>query len=54
MTPNNKPNDWDAVLEDLELRRAASRSMGGDDRLAKHRAIGKLDVRARIAYLLDL
>jgi acetyl-CoA carboxylase carboxyltransferase component len=27
--------------------------MGGEERLAKHRAAGKLDVRARIAHLLD-
>jgi acetyl-CoA carboxylase carboxyltransferase component len=27
--------------------------MGGDERLAKHRAAGKLDVRARLAHLLD-
>src|SRR5690349_21314095 len=27
--------------------------MGGDERLAKHRAKGKLDVRARIEHLLD-
>src|SRR4051812_39923369 len=27
--------------------------MGGDERLAKHRGAGKLDVRARIAHLLD-
>jgi acetyl-CoA carboxylase carboxyltransferase component len=27
--------------------------MGGDERLAKHRGAGKLDVRARVAHLLD-
>jgi len=27
--------------------------MGGDDRLQKHRAAGKLDARARVAHLLD-
>jgi acetyl-CoA carboxylase carboxyltransferase component len=27
--------------------------MGGDERLAKHRAAGKLDARARVAHLLD-
>jgi methylmalonyl-CoA decarboxylase subunit alpha len=46
-------DDWDDVLEDLEHRRAASRSMGGDVRLRKHRDAGKLDVRARIDVLLD-
>ncbi len=44
---------WDDVLEDLRLRREVARSMGGDERLRKHRAAGKLDARARIAHLLD-
>ena len=44
---------WDGVLDDLEERRAASRAMGGEERLAKHRAAGKLDARARIDHLLD-
>jgi acetyl-CoA carboxylase carboxyltransferase component len=44
---------WDDVLEDLARRREASRAMGGEERLRKHRAAGKLDVRARIAHLLD-
>jgi methylmalonyl-CoA decarboxylase subunit alpha len=46
-------DDWDEVLEDLEHRRAASRAMGGDERLRKHRDAGKLDVRARIDVLVD-
>ena len=45
--------EWEATLADLEQRRAVSRSMGGEERLAKHRASGKLDARARIAHLLD-
>jgi acetyl-CoA carboxylase carboxyltransferase component len=45
--------DWQEVLDDLEQRRAASRAMGGDERLTKHRNAGKLDARARIAHLLD-
>jgi acetyl-CoA carboxylase carboxyltransferase component len=45
--------DWEETLGDLAARRAASRAMGGDERLAKHRAAGKLDARARIAHLLD-
>jgi acetyl-CoA carboxylase carboxyltransferase component len=44
---------WDEVLDDLARRREASRSMGGDERLQKHRGAGKLDARARVAYLLD-
>ena len=44
---------WDGVLDSLERRREVSRAMGGEERLAKHRAAGKLDARARIAHLLD-
>jgi acetyl-CoA carboxylase carboxyltransferase component len=44
---------WDDVLADLQRRRQASRSMGGEERLAKHRGAGKLDARARVAHLLD-
>lgn len=44
---------WGEALDDLAKRRAASRSMGGEERLAKHRAAGKLDARARLDALLD-
>jgi acetyl-CoA carboxylase carboxyltransferase component len=44
---------WDGVLESLQRRRDVSRSMGGEERLQKHRAAGKLDARARIDHLLD-
>ncbi len=44
---------WEETLEDLDLRRQRSRSMGGDERLAKHRGKGKLDARARLEHLLD-
>jgi acetyl-CoA carboxylase carboxyltransferase component len=53
MTDTGGANGWDEVLEQLEDRRHESRAMGGDERLAKHRAAGKLDVRARVAHLLD-
>jgi acetyl-CoA carboxylase carboxyltransferase component len=46
-------DDWNDVLADLDRRREASRAMGGEERLRKHRDAGKLDVRARIDYLLD-
>jgi acetyl-CoA carboxylase carboxyltransferase component len=46
-------NEWAEVLDDLDARRTTSRAMGGDERLAKHRAAGKLDARARVAHLLD-
>lgn len=44
---------WSEVLADLERRRDASRAMGGEERLRKHRDAGKLDARARVAHLLD-
>src|SRR3954471_17030808 len=44
---------WKETLSDLGLRRQRSRSMGGDERLAKHRGKGKLDARARLDHLLD-
>lgn len=44
---------WQDVLGELETRRAASRAMGGEERLRKHRDAGKLDVRARIERLFD-
>jgi len=46
-------DEWEATLEDLRERRSAARAMGGEERLAKHRATGKLDARARIDHLLD-
>ena len=44
---------WDGVLDNLQAARTVSRSMGGEERLEKHRAAGKLDVRARIDHLID-
>jgi acetyl-CoA carboxylase carboxyltransferase component len=44
---------WDATLADLGRRRDAARAMGGEERLARHRAAGKLDARARVDRLLD-
>ena len=46
-------HDWGEVLDDLQQRRTASRAMGGEERLKKHRDAGKLDARARIAHLVD-
>lgn len=47
------PRDWAETLEDLDRRRQRAWAMGGQERLAKHRANGKLDARARIERLLD-
>ena len=53
MTGDEGAADWELTLADLSERRLASRAMGGEERLGKHRAAGKLDVRARIDHLLD-
>src|SRR5262245_53792796 len=45
--------EWADSLANLAERRQASRAMGGEERLARHRAAGKLDARARMAHLLD-
>jgi acetyl-CoA carboxylase carboxyltransferase component len=45
--------EWEKTLDDLAERRSAARAMGGEERLARHRAAGKLDARARIDQLLD-
>jgi methylmalonyl-CoA decarboxylase subunit alpha len=52
-THDHPASEWTATLDDLRERRSAARAMGGDERLAKHRAAGKLDVRARIDHLFD-
>ncbi|NKY57850.1 acyl-CoA carboxylase subunit beta [Nocardia flavorosea] len=44
---------WKETLEDLDGRRERSAAMGGPERVAKHRAKGKLTARERIAHLLD-
>ena len=46
-------DEWGPALEDLAARRAAARSMGGDEKLANHHAKGALDARQRIDTLLD-
>ncbi len=53
MAVQDGAQDWREALDDLARRRAVSRAMGGEERLAKHRAAGKLDARARIDHLLD-
>jgi len=53
MADRDPSTGWDTTLADLEARRGAGRAMGGEVRLAKHHAQGKLDARARIDHLLD-
>lgn len=44
---------WESILEELARRRAAAQAMGGEARLEKHRASGKLDARQRLQRLFD-
>ena len=44
---------WEPELEELRRRRALAHRMGGDERVARQRAAGKLTVRERIERLLD-
>ncbi len=51
--PDDLPGGWGPALADLAERRAASRAMGGPERLAKRAARGLLDARARVEHLCD-
>lgn len=44
---------WAGLLAELQQRRTAARAMGGPERLARHRARGRGDARARVTTLLD-
>ncbi len=44
---------WDAELDELRRRSELAARMGGAEKIAKHRALGKLPVRERIDALLD-
>ncbi len=44
---------WDPELEELAERRRLAAELGGAERVARHRAAGKLTVRERIDALLD-
>jgi acetyl-CoA carboxylase carboxyltransferase component len=44
---------WEPELEELRRRRRLAERMGGEERVARQRAAGKLDVRERVARLLD-
>lgn len=53
MSADELPGGWGPTLADLADRRARSRSMGGDERLAKRYARGLMDARQRVEHLLD-
>ena len=44
---------WDKHLEDLKRRAALAEKMGGEEKLARQHARGKLDARERLQRLLD-
>ena len=44
---------WEREVEEIRRRERLAQQMGGEESVARHRAAGKLDVRARIAGLLD-
>ncbi len=44
---------WEPELEELRRREALARQMGGEEKVAKHHAQGRLTVRERIEALLD-
>lgn len=44
---------WEQDVEELRRRQALAREMGGEERVAKHRSLGKLTVRERIDHLVD-
>lgn len=55
---NDAPADshlgrWSGILGELERRRAFATRMGGEEKVAKHRASGRMDARERIEALFD-
>lgn len=44
---------WQNEIDELERRRTLAQAMGGPEKLARQRAQGKLNVRERIAALVD-
>ena len=46
-------SDWAATLDDLAERREQARAMGGQERLGRHHASGKLNARERVVHLVD-
>ncbi len=44
---------WDKELEELRLRQSFAEQMGGEEKVARQHARGKLDARQRIAGIVD-
>lgn len=50
---NDAAGPWQPELDELARRHELAARMGGEEKLARHRELGKLPVRDRIAALLD-
>ncbi|HEV3225886.1 MAG TPA: acyl-CoA carboxylase subunit beta [Acidimicrobiales bacterium] len=46
-------HDWDPLVDDVRRRKDTALEMGGPDRVARQRELGKLPVRERLGILLD-
>jgi acetyl-CoA carboxylase carboxyltransferase component len=44
---------WQPELDEIERRRERAKQMGGEERVARHKAAGRLPVRERIDRMLD-
>ncbi len=44
---------WSPELDELKARKALAAQMGGEDKVARHKGLGKLTVRERIDALVD-
>lgn len=50
---SKKDHGWGPILAELERRRDVATAMGGEARVARQHAAGKLDARQRIDHLFD-
>src|SRR5581483_6875556 len=46
-------HDWGPLVDDLRARASRALQMGGEDKVARQRSLGKLPVRERLDLLLD-
>ena len=46
-------HDWSPLVDDVQQRKDTALGMGGPDRIARQRELGKLPVRERLDILLD-
>ena len=46
-------SEWEPELEELNLRESLAEKMGGSEKVERQNQRGKLNIRERIALLLD-